>query len=693
MVTFFRHPSFDCVLALAVMLVAMAVAVGYLSSSGSSGNFRRDWFAPAAMMAEGYGLVNPDLTKMKALEAFIAGKTPYWNPAEDHGRIAFKELLGFGRDHANLIRAVALCWYVLGCRWDALITYHALIFALTCGLAYGLCRQAMPKSIALIVTLAFMLSPAHLIMIPEIRDYSKAPFIIGTLFACAFLVRLPRSLPTVFGIAAILGVFVGIGLGFRADMTLCILPVLLTCLCFLPYPWKRSLAVGLLASLLFLVALYAGGRESFHTMWRYGSDTPHNVTGGLYSGFDELMGLQPSYRHDLYNFNDHYIAETATSYYRRVVDPAANPQMMKPEYLNAARQYLFAVWRQRPADLLSRAFASTWKMLETAPTETQEEFGVSILLNRIARFFAHPIIFMAHWGRWVAVLALLCLAAIRIRFGLFVALALLYFCGSPSLQYMPRHFFHLSFATWFFPGLLASLLCGALAPLGHRAPRAALQAALPTWAFWRPPMLRMGVALAAAFLFLLMPWWILGWIQSGKLLAHAKAVNTAPRAPLPYTVETADGREGRLLRAAPLPEPDAAKRAGVSDAYLMAEFAGPPGTFAFIVRYESSLKFSSLEQIIPVELSGAGTTRIYFPVYERTEPARLYRRFLGIELAPETIPFLKGIHTVSNARDFALWPTLLLVPGWEEGPHRLTLAPAGNNYTQLLQHALPGWTQ
>ncbi len=79
------------------------------------------------------------------------------------------------------------------------------------------------RTVSLVVTFFWALSPWHLENIPHLRDYSKAPFFMFLLIAMAvaFVERRPRRL-LLLGIAY--GVVQGVGFGMRTDVVLNFLP-------------------------------------------------------------------------------------------------------------------------------------------------------------------------------------------------------------------------------------------------------------------------------------------------------------------------------------------------------------------------------------------------------------------------------------------------------------------------------------
>src|SRR5439155_9268159 len=77
-----------------------------------------------------------------------------------------------------LMTAVAMEWKWSGVSWSRLTPLFGIVFALTLCAAYGLFRLAGGPFIAALGVIPLAISANHLVMLPELRDYAKAPFIL-----------------------------------------------------------------------------------------------------------------------------------------------------------------------------------------------------------------------------------------------------------------------------------------------------------------------------------------------------------------------------------------------------------------------------------------------------------------------------------------------------------------------------------
>src|SRR5205823_5410293 len=79
-----------------------------------------------------------------------------------------------------LMTAAALVWRARGSMsWNALTPLFAAEYGLTLVAAYGIFRIGIGRVMSVVATLALLVSAIHLAFLPYLRDYSKAPFVLG----------------------------------------------------------------------------------------------------------------------------------------------------------------------------------------------------------------------------------------------------------------------------------------------------------------------------------------------------------------------------------------------------------------------------------------------------------------------------------------------------------------------------------
>ena len=170
------------------------------------------------MWACGHGLVDPAI-RPPTLITFLK-----------MGAVNFdcRDLASVGKlDHSSAVLnsqlylglAIAVSWRLLGVSYLSLapllgIFYGAYVVGCFVLLRLFICRW--PAAFAAAILSA---SPVAVLMLRNLRDFSKAPFIIWaiTLLIVAVREERPRRL---FVISGLMGLIVGIGLGFRADLRL-----------------------------------------------------------------------------------------------------------------------------------------------------------------------------------------------------------------------------------------------------------------------------------------------------------------------------------------------------------------------------------------------------------------------------------------------------------------------------------------
>ncbi len=72
--------------------------------------------------------------------------------------------------------SVALIWRILGIAWTNVLNLNSVLYALTIIGCYCLLRLCMGRAIPIIGSLLLLYSPFHLSYLPNLRDYSVAPF-------------------------------------------------------------------------------------------------------------------------------------------------------------------------------------------------------------------------------------------------------------------------------------------------------------------------------------------------------------------------------------------------------------------------------------------------------------------------------------------------------------------------------------
>src|SRR5262249_54385498 len=114
-----------------------------------------------------------------------------------------------------LLAASGSIWSVTGISWASL-NYLAAAFAGAFAVAiYGFCRLFLPLPWAVAATVFAFVSASNMEMLSRIRDYSKAPFIVGIMFFSGLLLKYSASRKSAILSTVAAGLTAGLGFGFR----------------------------------------------------------------------------------------------------------------------------------------------------------------------------------------------------------------------------------------------------------------------------------------------------------------------------------------------------------------------------------------------------------------------------------------------------------------------------------------------
>ena len=628
-----------------------------------------DLLVPSVMLATGRGFVVPADSDLPALNEFLvqerwrlsAGALPRDLTVEKPGP--------FLQSRRYLIYTVAYMWRLCGVSWTGMCVLLTVFFSTTVVLAYALFRLAMGRALSALCALLFMLGPAPLAVLANLRDFSKAPFVLSIMLILGHLAKGPFKLKAILGLSILLGAIHGVGIGFRRDVFVCIVPsVLVLALCA---RWTDRLAIsrrlGLVA--LFLLSFLVTGWPILATYSPGGSQSYQNVLGGLATVDDDALGLRRASYERSYIFNDVFLLTIADSFARRV-SPDVDLATSRPgAYPPAEKQFLIEVAKTFPADLITRGYAAVLRVLGgvnadglAAPWwDVHPGSQIVSLVAAVERAVARH---LSRFGVCYAVAALLGLSWHSSRLAWFTLLLTLYFGAYPCLQFQFRHYFHLSFVELWFPGAIVSaVVCGLTRAIDPAVRERARKAILLPRQWWSPGFRRMAVFSLGAVALVLVPLHAARAYQCHKMQEVMQQHAAAALEPL----EVEERRFGDLVLFAP-GSPVTTRSCLMSDwrvthrtAYLMAVFSPGSEKLPFWIRYECAWDFAlDFSQIVIMnEQRGpapdAGEVRYFFPVYEFAGPATEgWSRFAGVALREDQASRFKGLYRVRDPEQFRL---------------------------------------
>jgi hypothetical protein len=207
----------DWILALAFLVVGFAIGYRLLLDFGVT-DFSQEWMPATVMWACGHGLYDPAYSP-PALTAFLKMNLPSFDCHElfsvahaDHVSVAMNSYLYLGF-------AAAICWRLLGVSYTSLAPLLGVLYGAYIIGCFVLLRLFFNRWLATFATVVLSFSPAAILMLRNLRDFSKAPFIIWSLVLLILTVR-ERHARRLLILAGLTGLVVGIGIGFRPDLKL-----------------------------------------------------------------------------------------------------------------------------------------------------------------------------------------------------------------------------------------------------------------------------------------------------------------------------------------------------------------------------------------------------------------------------------------------------------------------------------------
>ncbi|MBI1319797.1 MAG: hypothetical protein GC168_12750 [Candidatus Hydrogenedens sp.] len=667
----------DATAAVCLFVVVTAFAAWYLitqvPSVGYAYRLSTEHFAAAAMYGSGAGYFNPDRAQVPGLDDFLNERTNTFTlsgPVPENARLP---LSWFHHDHAYLMHAVALAWRVFGVSWTVFRLVIALLAGCLAVTAFGVLRLAAGRGVSAVFALVFMVSPAALTVMPNIRDFAKAPFILAACGLCYVLAVRPLGNRARAGMAVAMGLLIGLGVGFRSDVLVCVPPALIALACSTGgtgswRAWGRSRGIAV-ALCCFVLAAF-GAPILFNSAPNDTASAAHDIICGLSTESDTFLGVEPASYERVYYFWDGFAHAIANSYAHRVLGVQGPVPYNSPASGDAQEAYVLQTFCHFPGDIVARAYASGLRILgggfarveEFRAERTPYGYPDNAFIDGIAplyRMLAFP---LEQFKIALMVLALGLLAARSPRAGFAALLLGLYFTGYACLQFHLRHYFHLTLFTLWPAALL--LQSGIDASRRLRAGQA-LPAPLPY-------AQRFALFTVTAALLVAAPLWLGRAVQAMHVGATLNAAESAALQPL-ATIAVPEGdrvlhRLEQPLDAPPLFEGDQVWE--VQGDYLAVELVGSEQPRVARISYDSETPFNdfSHEVVIP-PLNPGGTVRYFFPVYQSLhhsvagEPNPTpgfdgrwgLSRFAGIALAADADDGFRGLYRVENTAPFPLF--------------------------------------
>ena len=614
------------------------VGAAYFTHFVRSGNrpfFYQSYFEPAVMTACGRGfLVSP--SPPPALEAFLHEHTDRFSCDLLPRDLKLGTAGLYQRPWRYLLTSVAIAWMVLGISWSGLAPLFGVLFGATTALVYVLSRLLVGRIAAAACAAAMCLSSVQLTNLPNLRDYAKAPSTIALVAILIALVVRPWRTRDVLLLSLAYGLVMGIGYGFRTDVLVDIPPFLIAVLLFLPGGVTRHVTVKIASVALFAAGFVAAGWPIISSVTSGGGCQWHFALLGLSRPFDSALGVTGGAYGFGNLYKDEYVWATISSYAGRMRPDLGYIEYCSHEYDVASGEYLRRILTTFPADMVTRAYASTLHVL-------------ALPLHRI------PLLSLA--GPLLAAAFVLVTSAASIRLALFAVFAMLYFGGYPAIQFDPRHYFPFEVIT-----------IVVVAFLVERAVKGVRTGA--AWTISPAAARRIAVIAAIVAVMLWLPLVALRAYQNRAATRLLQAYVDAP------TVEVAlqPSAEG-VYELAGQPQPsrseietvDALGRAGTRFVRVEIDDTACRSETRLTFRYDNRYPQADLSESIAVRAgSGSpGPTHIFEPVYPG---------WRGIDVADRSPKCRIRVSDVTAAGRFPLLLPAQLLPGWQAEPQYQRIA-------------------
>lgn len=617
-------------------LFSFAAVVGWnvlRNWAGPAGSLSNDLYTPAIMFATGHGFVQVDVSKIPDIQAFEDFRTSVVDPSQWPEPLPILPLHEYQAYHAYLVWFVGLCWRVFGVSWETMKIPILLFFAISGGLVYGLFRLGMNRLMSVLGASAFLLTPAVLGVLPCLRDFGKAPFILAILLLLGHMIQSPRSWKRIFLYALALGLIQGVGIGFRRDVGMCTIPIVVV-LAFSPLEgrFSRRFLFRGVAILVFVSAWTISGWPILRSFQTYGTLGFHDIGMGFSTLCDYNLGLHRASYERVPLMHDGYVSAAAQSFGQRTLNIRDDSEVKRAFVMQ--NLWMF------PADMLTRMYAAVLRILG----------GVSGPWN--------------YYGAICAALSLLLMAAWVPRTAIFVLFFLLFFCGHTCMQYHMRHAFHLSFLPYWFLGYLLAQTFRGIWGMREAAARQRVWMCLaspPSWTGIR--LWRASVFMVITGTLLILPFWPLRYWQHNRIELYQRTCQALPLLPIATDSVLQGAWKAFLVRESISQSNVAFYPVGVEfrTVYAAVKFTAPPSPDNFWILYDHGKKYDFSYRANPCLASNAsGPLTYYFPVYEYAEAGPLESRFVGIGLSSAEADRFAGMYLVRNLSDFGLLPTIAI---------------------------------
>jgi hypothetical protein len=672
---FLHGRAADWIIALVFFFAGSIVGTLHMQHHAGPPKFYQEYFGVAVASGCGMGFVNVNAEPIPALQKFLAVQAD--SVSCDEVRKARTSAAGpWHVMHRYQMTMAGLVWRIRGkVSWSGLAPMFGILFGAATAMGYLVARLLLVRLLAAGVALVLLVSPLQLGILPLMRDYSKAPFFLAAVLLIGTIITRRFTFRQSVLVAAVGGVAIGIGFGFRTDLLVCLPPCVGALLAFAPGPLRETWKQRLASTVVFLAAFLVFALPPLRAMAEEGANA-HVTLLGFAEPFDYPLGIDTPYYQWVYKYNDTHV-NALVSAYTNWKSGSTRPLYTNTKvYERAGNEYLREMAKQFPADMLTRAFAAVLRILELPGNGlankihldvNQQPIGIQPQLWVLRYLTVQRLVQRVTSGGAAFVLfalaSLVIIAARSFRVAFCAALVVLYFSAYTVLQFSLRHIFHLEIFGWVAAAFLVQSIVTAIVAWRRREVLPDLD--------WRP-------ALAAGLLLMSIPavvLWAARSYQDARLPRLVTSYLAAPREPVPYRVVNGSSADRVLLRLDQAPPPKGEMRVD----YLVVELRNSPAAGLLLFRNKpiaspvwdharsvSVARTPSMNDAYPSDV-----TRYFFPAYSGPESL-----FEGIELARDAVPAVAGIYRLKRSPDLPLLLWMTLPADWRERPRHQRLVGA-----------------
>ncbi|HOC68967.1 MAG TPA: hypothetical protein PKO23_09160 [Candidatus Hydrogenedentes bacterium] len=384
--------------------------------------------------------------------------------------------------HIYFLYAMGWLWRIFGVSAWVGALYAGLMRACSASIVYGLFRLVLGRFTSMLGILILFSAPMMIDSAIELRDFGKAPFILGFLLVAFWLMQRKSSWRILCCSAALLGGWLGIGLGFRQDVLACLPPaaflVLFGAKPASRHPWMVRGGALCLFVVFFGLTAYPiiqgialeGGQAPLHAFFH--GISPESEARLDFGGasYDSLISVDPAafaivnvYARRSGNYES--MVNEGSAEYRRVQGDHTAPLLRDPYiyftgavYGRYANEVIWEMLKTYPADIVARAWRSVFS-IHTVPEVMCDDMQASAVnpprwLGGLLTFHDWFSEHLACFGLLYTGLALIVISFRHFWLAVYIMALFAFFAGYATLWYETRHIFFLAF----FP-VLAMILC------------------------------------------------------------------------------------------------------------------------------------------------------------------------------------------------------------------------------------------